>query len=147
MAALRRRLRCCVAIWLFCQTASLVALVPQDCCASHRHREAHAAPPCHQAAEAAEAATTYCPLHSAGGAPCPMHRAAGHDAGMPDDDCVLRGVCNAPAAALRALLWSPGVLVDSLSSRPEALVVPAPRLTGERPVSLLLPPDAPPPRG
>ena len=57
MASLRRYLRLCVATWLAFQVASLLALVPRDCCAAHRPAARGATPSCHE-----QAAATHCAM-------------------------------------------------------------------------------------
>lgn len=139
MAVLRRRLRLCVTLWLVSQVASLSALAPRDCCASHQPAEAEHA--CHENARA-----RLCPMRAADGTPCPMHRDSAQESLPESDRCELRGSCNAPSAALHALLWSPGVLAAAPAAAPDTLVVTVPLAPRERPLGLLLPPESPPPR-
>ena len=105
MLSLRPHLRACTVLWLLCQTLSLAALVPTDCCAAH-HVAAQASPDCHQAAAAADEAV--CPMHASAGDDCPMHAAAPDAASA--QPCAIRALCNAPASALAMLIPVPAVL-------------------------------------
>lgn len=43
------------------------------------------------------------------------HGGATKDGATNDDaECVMRGMCNAPASALASLIWVPGVLTESV---------------------------------
>ncbi len=113
MPSLRMHLRVCTVLWLLCQTLSLAALVPTDCCAAHHVAAASAAPDCHQ--DIAAAGPVVCPMHTSAGDDCPMHAAsAGQGAAEP---CAMRALCNAPASALAMLIPVPGVLAVGPSVR------------------------------
>lgn len=157
MTWVRRHLRAGTTAWLLAYAVSFVALVPRDCCAAHAHRgaagdgAAHAAPPCHDAAETAPTAAVedgaHCPMPApmSDGAACPMH--GGHTgAAAASGDCTIAGVCNVPTAALAVVVMNAAVPITLFS-----LDVPAPTtastpLAAERLLSRLTPPDAPPPR-
>lgn len=127
MRAVRRHLRAGVAAWLVCHALTFSALLPRDCCAAHAHA-AHAAAPTPD---------------DASGNPCPMH----HAPAPAQDDCRLAGACNAPAAALSAVLLQSGTPPAPLCLLPD---VWTPRVrsipSAERPLALSAPPDPPPPR-
>ena len=122
MFAVRRHLRRGVAAWLVCHALTFTALVPRDCCAAHAH------------AARAEAAPD-------GDAACPMHDGAG-----PASACTIGGTCQAPGAALAAVLLQAAVVEPAthVSPRLSALARPHPRAASPR--ALATPPDAPPPR-
>jgi len=105
MRSLRSHLRACTVLWLLCQTLSLAALVPTDCCAAHRVAS-QAPPDCHQAAAAADEAV--CPMHASAGDECPTHAASADAASS--QPCAMRALCNAPASALAMLIPVPAVL-------------------------------------
>ena len=123
--------------WLCCHVLAFSALAPRDCCAAHAHTMAFM-PVCHDAAAAASG-----PCVSPAGDACPMHDGAAPAAELRR----LAGVCNAPAAALAAVLMQSGTtprpvtLAAALATR-----APAPTTSPERLVSQSLPPDSPPPR-
>lgn len=124
MRAVRRHLRAGVAAWLLCHALTFSALLPRDCCAAH----AHAA-----SAAADDAAGDDCPLHHA---PAPAA-----------DDCRLSGACNAPAAALSAVLLQSGTPRPPVGLAPDVWTARAHTIPpAERPLALPAPPDAPPPR-
>ena len=115
MKFLRQRLSLLSIGWLFCQTVSLSAFLPLDCCPAHRAAAATSLEECPVSAEA-------CPLEGAAGQMCPMH--GGHSAqsgpggsGASDADrtqaCTMRGLCNGPSVALGSLLSIPGVLIQT----------------------------------
>jgi hypothetical protein len=143
MSRFRRHLGTLAAVWLVFQAASLSALLPGECCAAHG--EAQAAEECHRAAGAG--GDEACPMAGATGQPCPVHAAhAEHQVPVSNDaDCVMRGTCSAPAAALASLFSTPGVVENRTwtlveSSAPFVSSIRAVAL----PPSLLL--DTPPPR-
>lgn len=122
MSAVRRHLRRGVVAWLLCHALTFTALVPRDCCAAH----AHAAP----------AATA-----SVDDAACPMH-----DGTAPEAACAIAGTCQAPGAALAAVLLQAAVLEPAAHVTPHLSPVARqhPRAVTTR--TLASPPDAPPPR-
>lgn len=138
MTIVRRHLPALTLVWLVCQLASVSAFLPPACCVAHQSTEEHA---CTDAAAAA-----VCPMHAQTGEVCPMHAAgqgAPDDSGAasdarPDDTCSMRSLCNAPAAALAALLMLPGVV-------PDATTPAFPRKSAPLAVSRFLPLDRPAP--
>ena len=143
MQSIRCGLRLWVATWLIVQVASLSALVPRDCCAAHR-AATKARPACHQAPAVA---VTHCPMPARSGTACPMH--GGHDAATADrsgDGCAMRGSCKGPMAALFTLLSNYGPLTVPFQLQPDVYARSAPVRAGETLVTLLVPPDSPPPR-
>jgi len=141
MAVFRRHLRVWVAAWLVFQVATLSAFVPRDCCEGHRHA-AERAETCHEPPPPAHCATA-----GEQGASCPMH---GHHPQAADDQpvpqCTMRGSCDGPMSMLATVLSNNGILTRTFAFLP---MVDSSRLaasTGERLISQLLPPDAPPPR-
>lgn len=134
-------------LWLLCQTLSLAALAPTECCAAHHVASASDVDDCHQQARAADA--TVCPMHGSDGGECPMHAGAAGapDAASQNAPCAMRGLCNVPASALAMLIPMQGVLAERAAPAAAhaqngvAPVVP-PRLT----LDLPLVNDPPPPR-
>lgn len=122
MFAVRRHLRRGVAAWLVCHALTFTALVPRDCCTAHAH------------AARAEAAAD-------GDAACPMH-----DGAAPEGACAMAGTCQAPGAALAAILLQAAVVEPAVHVTPHLSPVarPHPRTACTR--TLASPPDAPPPR-
>ena len=146
MFAVRRHLRRGVAAWLVCHALTFTALVPRDCCALHAHgahdATADGAAPCHEVAAPIPGA--HCEMAAEEGAACPMH--ASPASPSPGADCALSGACQAPAAALAAVLMQAAVVEPAthVSPRLSALARPHPRAASPR--ALATPPDAPPPR-
>lgn len=137
MLSLRLRLRACTVLWLLCQTLSLAALVPADCCPAH-HVEA--ADDCHGAAAPA---ATICPMHAPTGDECPMH-AASASAG-PLEPCSMQAPCDGPASALALLMSVPGVLAAApVIVQVEVSVALVPQVPTAVDTSLVH--DTPPPR-
>ena len=120
MARLRRNLRGFAASWLLLQVMWLTALVPRDCCASHR--------PAHQRAEK------------------PCHESTDHQPLSPSPDCRLSGVCDGPMASLFALLSNHGILPESAVGSPNAALRVIPPPVYENVSGRFEPPDPPPPR-
>jgi hypothetical protein len=118
------------------QVASLSALVPRDCCASHR--PAAATSDCHQDV----APPPHCPMAAAEGAPCPMHVS---EAPSPQDDCVMRGSCNGPMAALAVLLPGHGILAEPTRCPPDLPALGRVDVSAETAFDRARPPDPPPP--
>ncbi len=142
MTTLRRRLRLWAAAWLVCQTASLVAFVPWDCCVAHKMTKLRAERSCHETPPAASA----CPMHvTATGAACPMHDGHGKNE-KPASSCAMRGTCQGPMAALLSLLSNYGPLSDPFDLSPDLRLVSALRPLHEQLVVRLSPPEPPPPR-
>jgi hypothetical protein len=148
MSVVRRHLRRGASLWLVYYALTFTALVPRDCCAAHAHaaeshdgasEESAGAPPCHETAETSSGGGhTEMPVD---GAACPMHAA-----GTMPADCEMSGVCDAPEAALAAILLQWAVPVS-------ATTLPQPLIEGDlyrggnvSAASLAIPPDAPPPR-
>ncbi|MBL8137237.1 MAG: hypothetical protein JNL48_11495 [Acidobacteria bacterium] len=123
MSWVRRHLRAGVAAWLLCHALTFSALVPRDCCAAHAHGAR---------AEAAAEADAACPMHD-GAAPAAS-------------DCAMAGTCQAPGAALAAVMLQAAVLEPRIdvTLHPEPVVRPRPGAVSPR--TLASPPDAPPPR-
>jgi hypothetical protein len=119
MVFLRRHLRACITAWALFQAASLVCLIPRDCCADHRHRAA------------AREET------------CAMHRQQAEAR----DICVLRGTCAGPMASLAVLLPQNGVPPDSFVMVAALRALPMAPAPGEQLVTRHAPPETPPPRG
>lgn len=122
MSAVRRHLRRGVVAWLVCHALTFTALMPRDCCAAHAH------------AARAEAAPE-------GDAACPMH-----DGAAPAAACAMAGVCQAPGAALAAVLLQAAVLEPVAHVAPHLVPLARPQPRTASPRTLLTPPDAPPPR-
>lgn len=122
MSAVRRHLRRGVVAWLVCHALTFTALMPRDCCAAHAH------------AARAEAAPE-------GDAACPMH-----DGASPAAACAMAGVCQAPGAALAAVLLQAAVLEPVAHVTPHLVPLARPQPRTASPRTLLTPPDAPPPR-
>ena len=142
MTSLRRHLQLWVATWLVFQVASLSALVPLDCCAAHRPAAGDKEPSCHE-----RTAATHCPMRAAGGAPCPMHRGGHSDAAeKPSNECLMRGTCDGPMAAVFALLSNHGVLTDSFAMLPDRQGHYLTAHARENLISRLASLDPPPPR-
>lgn len=150
MSAFRRSLRVWVTAWLVFQVASLSALVPRDCCPSHRPAADTAERKCDQSV-----AATQCPMRAPDGTPCPMHRGqSGHDHGRATggdhrgetNECSLRGTCAGPMAAVMALLQNHGILPAAVTILPDADGRTLAALARENLVSRFEPPDSPPPR-
>jgi hypothetical protein len=121
-------------LWLCFQAASLSALVPSACCAAHREASAESTE-CHGDASGA------CPMHAATGEECPMHAASG----TPVSECVMRGLCNAPAGALSLLIPLPGILAVSPQTQPLAPVARVASVSPQ-PLESAASYDTPPPR-
>lgn len=138
MTTIRRQLRLWVAAWLVFQSTSLLALVPLDCCAAHRPQAATAKHNCHE-----KTPVTHCPMPAADGTPCPMHRVSQPAS---EDECVMRGACDGPAAALASLVSQPGILVDAYEMAPDRQVRAVPIPPREHLIRGLRSPDSPPPR-
>ena len=155
MSFVRRHLRRGVKAWLLCHALAFTALVPRDCCAMHAHAAdgttaahghgaAPAAEPCHETstpAESTPAPGDHCDMPASDGAACPMHRSGAMPA-----DCAMTGVCNAPEAALAAVLWHAAMAPPAPDVAVPALVTLLSRVADVSPTSLAVPPDAPPPR-
>src|SRR5436190_2743365 len=115
MSAFRRRLRFAAVAWLLFQTASLAALVPLEGCMGGLPATNVQQPHCQ-----ARIGSPHCPMHPAAGVPCPMHSGSHGDADRPPiNQCSMRGTCDAPVAALFALLSNHGVLASSSEIFPE----------------------------
>ena len=143
MRTVRRHLRRGVTAWLVCHVLAFSALVPRDCCAAHahaRHPGAAEAAPCHE--EAAPAPGAHCEMGAEDGAACPMHAGSG----ATEAECVMTGVCNAPGAALAAVLMQAAVPALPFTLTPALATTPTPRALPVTLVSLLLSPASPPPR-
>ncbi len=152
MSLVRRHLRRGVATWLLCHALTFTALVPRDCCAAHSHATHDAAvpaaadgeAPCHEVAVPAPAPGALCEMAAEDGAACPMHAAPASP--LSAADCALSGSCQAPAAALAAVLMQAAVLSPSSLHTPHLVPEAVSRPPDASPRSLASPPDAPPPR-
>lgn len=175
MTFFRRRLRLLAAVWFLFQGASLSAIVPRDCCATHRRASHHQAPaqqgPPQQESVQQESAQqpschkpvtvtpdeAQCPMRGADGAPCAMHK-KGHGAhahhaetSATDTDadappCTMRAICTEPMDALVVLLVQPGVLPSHAAFPIDLHVDDAPPVSSTRLIHGLFSPDLPPPR-
>jgi len=148
MAAFRQRLRLLSAAWILFQVTSLSTLVPRACCMAHQSASAANQTGCHE-----QAAVPHCPRAAEDGTPCPMHHshAQMHDQSAPArstpaHDCVLRGTCSGPAAALLALLSTHGVLADPIASPSDSPLAVATFSPADQLIPQFESPDAPPPR-
>jgi hypothetical protein len=141
MVLLRRHLRLLTVAWLAVQLASFSALVPRDCCSTHRPAASVKERGCHE-----NAAATRCPMRAADGTPCPMHQDSRHAGEGSSDTCSMRGTCKGPMAALLAQLSNVGILTVSLSVLPDLYAAGILSTASEDPVGHFTPPDTPPPR-
>ncbi len=139
MRSLRLHLRACTVLWLLCQTLSLAALVPTDCCTAHHVAAAAGTADCHQAA----AQSPVCMMHEASGDDCPMHAAPGTAPSA--EPCAMRALCNVPASALAMLIPVPAVLVVAPAVRHVETSV-AMAASAPPTVDRALAHDTPPPR-
>jgi hypothetical protein len=135
MAKLRRRLPFWLALWLVGHTVGAVALVPLDCCADHAVA-ALAEPGCHRQATAVD---EHCPMRADNGNPCPMHA-------EPESDCVLRGGCQGPIAALAAILSQHGTLAAPFDVTPDLRSMAGIPVPAQNAITLRVTPESPPPR-
>jgi hypothetical protein len=107
-----------VTAFLLLQIASLLALVPRDCCRAHAHeRQEESGAKCHTAPENAE------------------------------DRCALRGTCDGPMSAMVAQLSQVGVMPAATGAPADGVQASAVHVTSAASPTRLVPPDAPPPRG
>jgi hypothetical protein len=168
MKGLRRRLRLAVTAWLMFQVVSLSALVPLDCCDSHRAANAVRAERCHESAN-----SPYCPMRVRDGKACPMHQKAEVDnahahhqqmAGGEDtshhpgqhqqsaapessnDQCTIGGTCSAPVTALAVILSNHGVVPAEIEIPANADRTVLPQHHDEPLTSRQTAPNSPPPR-
>lgn len=117
MTFVRAHLRTSAVAWLVCHVLMFSAVVPRDCCAAHAHAEASASAP------------------------------SCHDATPSPAACRLTGTCDAPAAALAAVLLQGTAPLRPLELTPRSwIAAAAPTPPVERPLGRTLSPDAPPPR-
>lgn len=123
MALIRRHLRRGVVAWLVCHALTYTALVPRDCCAAH----AHAA-----RANAVSVDDAACPMHEGGA--------------TPSGPCAIAGTCQAPGAALAAVLLQAAVLEPVAHVRVHLRPIAGTRPGTTSTRTLATPPDAPPPR-
>jgi hypothetical protein len=135
MARLRRHLPFWFAVWLVGHTVGAVALVPLDCCAGHQAAMT-ADQNCHRQPTVAD---EHCPMRADDGEPCPMHAET-------QFDCVLRGACQGPIAALAAILSQHGTLAAAFELAPDVRPMPGIPLLPRNVISLRVSPDSPPPR-
>jgi hypothetical protein len=143
MAAFRQHLRLLSAAWILFQVTSLSTLVPRACCMAH---QSAARPDCHE-----QAAVPHCAKPTGHGLASSMHHDHGqmHEQSPPASsthDCVLRGTCSGPAAALMALLATYGVLTDPIASPSDSLLTVATPSVADQLIPQFASPDAPPPR-
>lgn len=125
MDAIRRRLRTAAALWLICQTVSLAAFVPVDCCANHR--EARHAQADHSAETASDAS---------------CHRVPE----PPQDECRMTGMCDGPGQALLGVFAYNGIVSERSPFHPDLRAADAMPSASASSRALVTPPDAPPPR-
>ena len=127
MSGLRRHARVWAIIWFVCQVVSLAALLPRDCCVSHRPVvKALATPSCHESQTAAA-------MHEHQRPPRRSSR-----------DCTMRGTCEGPQ--LVAVFSYPGIPVAAVADWFFDASLPSFVALREDPSSRSLPPDPPPPR-
>jgi hypothetical protein len=142
MTGLRLHLRTLVLAWLICQAAVLSAFAPAGCC-PERSAAANSVEDCH-------GADGLCPMHQTPYADawsateaqidCPMH--AGQAAPVP---CVMRGICDGPAAAISMLLPAFALPEQSFTlDNPVSTAEPIATVYGACAVPLQT--DTPPPR-
>lgn len=142
MCLVRRHLPRVVVAWLFCHIFAFTALLPRECCAAHArgaHAFAHhesATAPAHQGH--GHVHLDDCEMADHEGAACPMH--------APIAPCAVTGACDAPAASLHAVLLGAAVLSAPTFVVPDLAPMPRQHLRLVQPVSLAIPPDAPPPK-
>jgi hypothetical protein len=139
MSALRRNLRAVATTWVILQVAWLTALVPRDCCLSHR--------PAKTAGHASHGARSE---HAGHQTAMHHHQPAAvehhHDTSTPSNECRMAGRCDGPMAALFALLANQGVLPDVSSAVPDTDVRTTVAALQANPIGRVESPDAPPPR-
>jgi hypothetical protein len=142
MRSFRRRVRFSAVCWLLFQAASLSALVPLEGCTGRL-----ASTTAQQQRCPARIGSTHCPMHAASAIPCPMSSGSHGDADRrPTDPCSMRGTCDAPVAALFALLSNHGVLTSSSEIFPEHPGTSIALRAAEDLTSRFTPPASPPPR-
>jgi hypothetical protein len=127
------RLRIGVAAWLIFQLATLWALVPQDCCATHKAQ--------HQQQKAQHSTAPAGHDHHA------MNH--GHDAApkAPLEQCMMRGTCKGPMSAIISLLSHHSVPpLKAFTIAPDPGVTVLARAASEHVCCRLASPDPPPPR-
>ena len=140
MAVFRQHLRLLSAAWILFQVTSLATLVPRACCLAHQSASAeqHAAPHCPTPGEP-ESAPAMHHDHAR------MHEQATPST-SPIHECVLRGLCGGPAAALLALLSTHGVLTDSIASLTDFPFAGETFASADQLIPQFESPDLPPPR-
>jgi hypothetical protein len=128
---LRRQMRTWIVAWLLFQCVSVSALAVRDCCcqpqearAEHCQKQTHA---------------NYCPMRAADGSPCPMHQQS-------EPDCVMRGTCGGPIAAVGVLFATWGIPVASFELLPDQSIRSADDLPTRSAIESWPPADTPPPR-
>ena len=127
----RRQIRTWIVAWLLFQCVSVSALAVRDCCCQPKQvRTSH----CEKQTPA-----NYCPMRAAGGSPCPMHQQS-------EPDCVMRGTCGGPVAAVGVLFATFGIPVASFELLPYQVIRPADGLTPQSTIEGWPPADTPPPR-
>jgi hypothetical protein len=114
---IRRRLHSWALGWLIFQAASLSALVPVDCCASHRPATTAAQPTCHESGA------------------------------TPRDQCSLRNGCRGPLLRLAVLLPQQGIPVEPIIVAPVLTLERTVNSATPAIVGNPHPPGTPPPRG
>jgi len=118
MGRFRQHLRLFSAAWIVFQVTSLSTLVPRACCLAHQSASAAKPAGCHEEAGVPQPTspaneTALRPMHHDHGQ---MQEQAAPTSSTPTHDCVLRGTCGGPTAALLALLSTHGVLTESIAS-------------------------------
>ena len=128
---LRQQMRMWVVAWLLLQCTSVSALVLRDCCC---HPQVARASHCQK-----ETPASYCPMRSLNGTPCPMHQES-------EPECVMRGTCGGPLAAVGVLFATWGIPVESYALLPDQMIRPAADLPMHGLIDGWPPLDTPPPR-
>jgi hypothetical protein len=137
MRFIRRHLGVWALAWLSYQGATVLALMPLECCLAHKSLEDTR----RECTKATSSSPESCPMHAATGHACPMHRDAGSEDAA--DECAIRGTCTGPALAI--MFSIPGVLVDDTRitfNAPAGTPTPQADRLPAAPFSI----DTPPPR-
>jgi hypothetical protein len=128
---LRRQMRTWIVAWLLFQCVSVSALAVRDCCCQPQEARAEH---CQKQTPA-----TYCPMRAADGSPCPMHQQS-------EPDCVMRGTCSGPIAAVGVLFATWGIPVASFELLPDQSLRSAGDLPTQSTIESWPPADTPPPK-
>ena len=128
---LRRQMRTWIVAWLLFQCVSVSALAVRDCCCQPQEARAEH---CKKQAPA-----SYCPMRAAAGSPCPMHEQS-------EPDCVMRGTCGGPLAAVGVLFATWGIPSASFELLPDQSIRSADDLPAQPAIESWPPADTPPPK-